>query len=488
MTQSTASKPFFLRFRSIFLILLAFVLSLAIVAWYYLFREVPEKYYANDGDHFSYASIGTENKEGLPMPIWKALPELFADRLPETPLAPGDGVQAYAAFGLLTKPGRDLPVGITSKTIGFERQGINCALCHTTSFRKSAGDVREVVSAGPATLFDSQGYLRFLFGCAKDPRFNADNLMPLINRDNHLNPIEKLLYRYILIPQTRSGILSQAVSYGWMDSRPAWGPGRIDPFNPVKFRMLGLADDGTIGNSDMMPLWNMATHKNFNFHWDGLEGSLRETNLEGALGDGATLKSLNLAGLDRVENYINQAQPPAYPFAIDQAKASEGEKVFASSCASCHGAGGAKTGSVIPISELGTDPNRIAMWTQAAVDAYSKYADGYSFDFKSLQKHDGYVAVGLEGLWLRGPYLHNGSVPNLKSLLAPPADRPQKFFRGVDIIDPDSVGYVTAGKLAEDSGWLYDTSIQGNSNKGHTYGTDLSNGEKTALLEYLKTL
>ena len=45
----------------------------------------------------------------------------------------------------------------------------------------------------------------------------------------------------------------------WQLSRPPWGAGRIDPFNPVKFGMLKMnpAADPTVGNSDMMPFWEM---------------------------------------------------------------------------------------------------------------------------------------------------------------------------------------------------------------------------------------
>ncbi len=488
MNQSPPAQPFFFNLRTAIALAILLALALAVVGWFYLFRVGPGKSYVSDADHYSYASMGTEEKEGLPMAIWKILPELFADKLPLVNGEAAKGIQGYEAFGMLSQSGHILPVGITSKTIGFERQGLNCAICHTSSYRRSAKDIRQVVLGGPSSRFDTQGYLRFLFASAKDPRFTADAMMPLINRDNHLNPVERLLYRYLLIPQTRSGILTQSSSYSWMEGRPSWGPGRIDPFNPVKFRMLGLADDGTIGNSDMMPLWNMANHDGFVYHWDGLEKSLHETIIEGALGDGASLKSVNLPALQRVESFIGQVQPPAFPFPIDQVKATRGGKVFAGSCASCHGTGGARTGTVIPIEEVATDPNRLRMWTKAAVDAYSAYADGYSFDFKNLQKQNGYVAVGLEGIWLRGPYLHNGSVPTLKALLSPPSERPTEFVRGIDIIDPESVGFVSSGTEIEGSGWRYDTRIQANGNEGHTYGVDLSTEEKLELLEFLKTL
>jgi hypothetical protein len=36
--------------------------------------------------------------------------------------------------------------------------------------------------------------------------------------------------------------------------------------------------------------------------------------------------------------------------------------------------------------------------------------------------------------------------------------------------------------------FLFDTRLPGNSNAGHNYGTDLSEREKAALIEYIKTL
>jgi hypothetical protein len=103
-------------------------------------------------------------------------------------------------------------------------------------------------------------------------------------------------------------------------------------------------------------------------------------------------------------------------------------------------------------------------------------------------KQNGYVNVPLEGLWLRGPYLHNGSVPTLADLLADPAQRPKVFFRGDDVLDPAKVGFVSQGPEAERIGFRYDTSVAGNSNAGHLWGTTLGADDKRAMIEYLKTL
>jgi hypothetical protein len=256
----------------------------------------------------------------------------------------------------------------------------------------------------------------------------------------------------------------------------------------VKFRVLGLPVDDTIGNSDMMSIWNQNQHEGFALHWDGLETSLTETVNTGAIGDGATKESINIQGLKRVEDYIRQLPPPKYPYTIDQGLAAKGSQIFESNCATCHAYGGERTGTVIPIDEIGTDRYRLDMWTQAAADAYNEFAEGYDWDFDQLRKTNGYVAVALDGLWLRAPYLHNGSVPYLTDLLTVPEKRTNVFYRGYDVYNPEKVGFVAEGVAAEKEGFRYDTRVTANSNQGHVYGTELAAEDKLALIEYLKTL
>lgn len=100
----------------------------------------------------------------------------------------------------------------------------------------------------------------------------------------------------------------------------------------------------------------------------------------------------------------------------------------------------------------------------------------------------GYVAPFLDGIWLRAPYLHNGSVPTIRDLLEPAAKRPRLFWRGYDLYDPVKVGFVHQGEAAQRTGSKYDTRERSNGNAGHEFGTGLAEEEKTALVEYLKTL
>ena len=101
-----------------------------------------------------------------------------------------------------------------------------------------------------------------------------------------------------------------------------------------------------------------------------------------------------------------------------------------------------------------------------------------------------YEARVLNGIWAVAPYLHNGSVPNLWALLQKPADRPKKFMLGSKEFDPKNVGLDTTTSpfnftyLATPCDMIND----GNSNCGHYWGTNLSDDDKWALIEYMKQL
>jgi hypothetical protein len=96
-----------------------------------------------------------------------------------------------------------------------------------------------------------------------------------------------------------------------------------------------------------------------------------------------------------------------------------------------------------------------------------------------------YKARPLNGIWATAPYLHNGSVPSLRELLKPPSERVRMFYVGSRDFNPDDVGLSTENV---DGAFLMDTYQPGNSNQGHPYSAGLEQGQRDALLEYLKTL
>jgi hypothetical protein len=182
---------------------------------------------------------------------------------------------------------------------------------------------------------------------------------------------------------------------------------------------------------------------------------------------------------------------------IDRDLRERGAALFQSACADCHAPSGRRVMTIIPQREIGTDPGRLEMWTPEAAAAYNAY-DGEDKDpalpwtFRQFRKHDGYLAQPLDGIWLTGPYLHNGSVPTLDDLLKPPSERPKAFLRGLDELDFAKGGYkappCVPGRPAEAAGFCYDTALPGNANTGHEYGTTLTPEERAALLHYLVTL
>ncbi|MCE9599575.1 MAG: cytochrome c [Spirochaetia bacterium] len=94
-----------------------------------------------------------------------------------------------------------------------------------------------------------------------------------------------------------------------------------------------------------------------------------------------------------------------------------------------------------------------------------------------------YKSRPLNGIWATAPYLHNGSVPTVEDLLLPAAKRPVKFKTGSKTFDPGRVGFISS-----EGPFTFDTTLPGNRNTGHEYGTNLSDQERRALLEYIKSL
>jgi len=97
-----------------------------------------------------------------------------------------------------------------------------------------------------------------------------------------------------------------------------------------------------------------------------------------------------------------------------------------------------------------------------------------------------YEARVLTGIWAVGPYLHNGSVPNLWELLRPAAERPRRFAVGHREFDPVHVGLETAEVPGRQV--FVVNPANGNGNGGHEYGAALPEADRWALIEYLKTL
>jgi hypothetical protein len=431
-------------------------------------------------EHFKYASIGAEERAGIPYWIWLALPRAFPDLLPQKP---GNG---YERFGFIYEPGKPRPIGISLREKTIPLVGLTCAACHTGIVRDTPGGAPRIVPGMPSHQIDLQAYQRFLFACFRDKRFTSGFIWNAMRKESpKLSWFNGIIYRWLVIPRTKRIAAELEKEAAWAESRPPTRPGRVDTFNPYKVMFkLNLQQDSSVRTADLPSLWNQALREGMWLHWDGNNNLVTERNKSAAIGAGCSEASLDLPSMKRVEDWIWTLQPPTFPSdRVRKERLPAGERIYKKECAECHEKGGKQIGQVIPLKEVGTDPERLNSFTPELAAKMNTLGTGRPWKFTHFRKTDGYAAMPLDGVWLRAPYLHNGSVPTLRHLLETPGRRPAVFQRGYDVYD-----YTNGGFVWQEQGFRYDTSQKGNSNTGHLYGTSLTPAEKEELLEYLKTL
>ena len=244
--------------------------------------------------------------------------------------------------------------------------------------------------------------------------------------------------------------------------------------------------------------------------------------------DFLAVNSADFDGLFHLEDLVMKIGPPAWPWHVDEGLARQGADIYARECNSCHGI---RPGTprppatdtwATPVQNVGTDTRewRVLGRTSKAgvltgvvppggtvavkaVDSTALLLTTANRSIRAQRFPDqdtgpdvvpetepgSYESRVLQGIWAAAPYLHNGSVPSLAELLKPAAERISSFEIGTTY-DPVNVGVAVkqpgpSSPLVTDDCTALDS---GNSNCGHEYGTELSNGEKAALLEYMKTL
>jgi hypothetical protein len=438
---------------------------------------------------FKYGSIGSEAGTGIPYWIFATLPDVCPEQL---------GPEGWASLGVIQPPddGMTRPIGFSMRRVGpVDMVAPNCALCHTSAVRVSdpvTGKVeRRHYATGPSHQLDLMGYFAFVFSCIGDARFTPDNVLAAIARRTELPALERVVYR-IAVGRAKDAIGAQSVKFdSIVNGRPEWGRGRVDTFNPYKALVfdLDMSNDHSIGTADFMSIWHQEVRRGTWLHWDGNNDSVDERNWSAALGAGASPDSIDLARIERVRNWILAQSPPAYPFEVDHGLAAEGKAIYGAWCADCHDSAGARFGAVTPLAEIGTDPQRLVSFDPEMARLMNTIGTGKPWRFQRFRVSGGYANQPLDGLWLRAPYLHNGSVPTLRDLLEPAANRPAVFYRGNEHYDAVRVGFRTEGPEVDGQRLSrFDTSQPGNGNAGHEYGVHLAPRQKDALIEYLKIL
>jgi mono/diheme cytochrome c family protein len=207
-----------------------------------------------------------------------------------------------------------------------------------------------------------------------------------------------------------------------------------------------------------------------------------------------------------IQAFIRSIEAPKYPFAIDAELAAEGKPVFEANCGPCHGTYG-ETDDVetypnllLPLEVVGTDPvvaEGGTLWAPFLVEWYNESFYGSVTRMEPDDPFPGYVAPPLDGVWASGPFLHNGSVPTIELVLD--STRRPTYWRRLDYdsthFDQYALGWpfeaLDHGQdqaAPEDAKYIYDTTLFGHASGGHNFGDHLTDAERRAVLEYLKTL
>lgn len=292
--------------------------------------------------------------------------------------------------------------------------------------------------------------------------------------------------------------------------------------------------DHFVADSKPMPWWNLKYKTRWLSDGSIVSGNPIFTNfLWNELGRGTDLKELE-QWMKKNPDVIREITAAAFSTkapswtdffpatSINIESAKRGEVVFNNSCKECHGqyekgwnlpqaneltlTEKLKTVKTIyfdktPVKDIGTDPNRW-MATSTFSDMLNNLKISKWMGTKVVPQK-GYVPPPLEGIFLRYPYLHNNSIPNLCALMEHPSKRPMEFYQGpsenLEDYDQDCVGYPVGNKIPKkwkkEHDARFDATKPGLLNIGHTKAfydendrPKMTEQQKKDLRMYLKTL
>jgi hypothetical protein len=376
-------------------------------------------------------------------------------------------------YGLVeaSYPNQGLPMGFHEAGGLFGKGlGNDCLLCHAGSI---AGQT--VIGLGNASL-DLEGLYRELTAAEG---YNLNRLMPLT------------------FSNVRGTIEAGAVVFYLLQFRDA-DLGLRPPLQ------LGYRTDLC---EDIPAWWNLKKKKTM-YHTGATDARSVHSLMAFLLSpfnSGDYIKRQEPAFAD-IQAYLLSLQPPKYPFPVDSELAKRGREVFTNTCSRCHGTYGPEgkyPSRIIPLDVIGTDATLAQGVSPEAARHFLKSwiaretgPDGKPYEVKYT---GGYQAPPLDGVWATAPYLHNGSVPTVYHLLNS-GTRPKIFTRsyrtGREDYDPVKLGWkiqaldrpADPGRSGFERRKIYDTTQPGRANHGHTFGDRLTEDERLAVIEYLKTL
>jgi len=200
------------------------------------------------------------------------------------------------------------------------------------------------------------------------------------------------------------------------------------------------------------------------------------------------------AHFNDVLSYLFSLKPPPYPYPVNKQLAKEGGMLYVENCSKCHGHYGSNAdypNLLIPESVIKTDSFLYKSNYQSPqfVEWFNNSWFAQGDHPARLEPFNGYIAPPLDGIWVTAPYLHNGSVPTLEGVLNTKI-RPRYWSRDFDNLEYDykNPGWKYAVQDSAGNSNVYNTDLRGYGNYGHDFGDKLTDRQRKAIIEYLKTL
>lgn len=390
----------------------------------------------------------------------------------DTPLQPGARESTWSAFGMTPRPddpSKPLQYVVTANG----KYVMNCFACH-------GGNVYGVVYPGaPNNLYA----LESLTETVRSVKISLGK------------PLSHMDVGSMFMPLGTSNGTSNAVMFGVA----------LMNFRDADLNFLADRPPAPMTNHDMdAPAW-WNFHRKTHIYIDGFAEKGHKGLMQFMLVRQNGPQQFRAWEKDfrQVYAFLSELRPPKYPLAIDRELAARGELLFANHCAQCHGTHDSVTQStevpeypntMVDIDDVGTDRVRY----DALTPRHRRYyGESWFADYgkqETRYEADGYVAPPLHGIWASAPYFHNGSTPTLWHVLHP-EERPQVWRRRAMAMDESRIGLIIEESQqvperlsASDKRWYFDTRAKGKSAAGHNYPSALTEEEKGAVLEYLKTL
>jgi hypothetical protein len=505
-------------------------------------------YFITNHDDFTSFKNAALGDRGIPMVMFRLFPIIFPDLwdphfrnvgLDDDTFEPGR-VLPLGMGHIPSNPPIPVPTPVGVVQLNVHVANLTCAGCHTGRVIGPDGAVHNVLGA-PSTQFDQ--FRSMVFRTVNDPRYTAQNFLNALNStplgyiygDPALaqqEALERAVFNAPATPTSPSGAdqflgaLKAGANAGAARFAATLGaytynvPNAPDLTQPTPGYLDAIGAGITIvvdptqltpdqvkaalppapAEIDIMSVWQQQNRPAA--QWDGSIQHAVHRNLGAEVGVIGDPTQVNMDNADRTTRFTQKLPAPVYPFNVDIRAAVKGQELFGEYCAGCHKANNA---TIFPATQVGTDANRANIWSPYSIAGLVQALriactdpvtcnnpDGTPIaDSQITRSTGGYMALPLDGIWARAPYLHNGSVPNLATLLVP-KKRPAQFYRGNIAYDQTNVGFANA---AAPGAVLYDTTKAGHSNTGHTGERFLGDvdwgGEPDQLynlLEYLKTL